>query len=324
MIEHPDLSKFAVIRTDYVAMLGSRPAAMLLSVVEAWTNWLRERRKSILVRLSGNALANAVSGLFCRKTFMRAGKHLEELGLIARVQKSGSDRTYQYLLQTSAVQNRLNLLVWWNTAAKYIQSVLGAINSGWLNLSLESLEALLSLNGTNVPLQGDICTSSKENSNPTLIQDIKPIENTTETPPVAALKSEISRSEILSEQIDECCTQISVVSKDVQLNFQVRSAIASYWVNFPAALQRLKKAVKEGWKCNLTGVLVKALKEGVKAEDIEPNTDGWGDWANKAIARKLMLYSTSEGADIRVHLTNGRSLLWSKLKSLSWEEVTNA
>ncbi|MGL4620001.1 MAG: hypothetical protein ACRCZS_13220 [Chroococcidiopsis sp.] len=324
MIEHPDLSKFAVIRTDYVAMLGSRPAAMLLSVVEAWTNWLKERRKSILVRLSGNALSDAVGGLFARKTFMKAGKLLEELGLIARVQKSSSDRTYQYLLQTQAVQNRLNLLVWWNTAAKYIQLVTGAITSNWLKNNLERLEALLKANVPFGTFQCPIETPLNVPYNPTLKDLSNDTKNTTTDMPAVQEKKEIPLSEITDSQINECCTQISVVSKDVQLNLQVRNAIAQYWVNFPAALQHLKKAISERWKVNnLTGVFIKALKEGVPPEDVQPITTGWAEWANKALARKLMLYSTSEGADIRVHLTNGRSRLWSEIKSLPMEDLVH-
>lgn len=143
-------------------------------------------------------------------------------------------------------------------------------------------------------------------------------ETTTETPPVAVLKNEIS---ITDEQINECCTQISIVSRDVQLNFQVRSAIASYWVNFPAALQRLKKAVNEKWKCNLTGVLVKALKEGTPQEEVMPIvTDGWKEWVDKAIKRGLINGSSSEGSDLRIYFRDGRaSRLWSEIKSLSWE-----
>jgi len=34
-----------------------------------------------------------------------------------------------------------------------------------------------------------------------------------------------------------------------------------YWANLPAAVLRLKKAVRENWRCNLTGVFVNALKE---------------------------------------------------------------
>ncbi|MGL4618710.1 MAG: hypothetical protein ACRCZS_06575 [Chroococcidiopsis sp.] len=146
-------------------------------------------------------------------------------------------------------------------------------------------------------------------------------DNTTET--ATAVATEEKEISITDEQLNECCTQISAVSRDVQLNLMVRSAIASYWVNFPAALQHLKKAVSERWKVNnLTGVFIKALKEGVAKEDVQPISIGWGDWANKAISRKLMLYSTSHGADIMVHLTNGKSRLWSELKSISWEELT--
>lgn len=327
MIEHPDLSKFAVIRTDYVAMLGSRPAAMLLSVVEAWTNWLKERRKSILVRLSGNALSDAVGGLFARKTFMKAGLLLEELGLIARVQKSSSDRTYQYLLQTSAVQNRLNLLVWWNTLKTYSQLIRFANTGNWFDFGRQWLESLLEANVPKGTLESPFELPSTEPCDPTLKDLSNEIKNTTETPlPVAALKNEIQDLEVTDEQIDSCCTQISVVSRDVQLNLQVKKTIALHWVNFPAALQRLKKAVNEKWKCNLTGVLIKALKEGVPVSEVEPITigTGWGEWSAKAFKRGVMRFSESEGSDIRVHLTNGRSRLWSELKSLSWEEVANA
>ncbi len=324
MIEHPDLSKFAIIRTDYVAMLGSHPAAMLLSVVEAWTNWLKERRKSILVRLSGNALSDAVGGLFTRKTFMKAGLLLEELGLIARVQKAGSDRTYQYLLQTNAVQNRLNLLVWWNTLKTYSQLIRFANTGNWFNFGKQWLETLLGANVLKGTLESIFESLSTEPCDPTLKDLSNEIKNTTETLPVAALKNEIQETRVTNDQIDSCCTQISVVSRDVQLNLQVKKTIASYWINFPAALQRLKKAVNEGWRCNLTGVLIKALKEGVPREEITPIvTDGWKEWVDKAIKRGLINGSSSEGSDLRIHFRDGRaSPLWSEIKSLSWEELT--
>lgn len=80
----------------------------MLSILEGWTNWLREQSRSLWVDLSRNEFAASVTGLFSRKKFMAAGKLLEELGLVARKQNSDCDRTYQYLLQVETVQERVN------------------------------------------------------------------------------------------------------------------------------------------------------------------------------------------------------------------------
>lgn len=182
IVEHPDFSRFATIRTDYVAMLGSRPAAMLLSVVEAWTKWLRARGKSILVSLSGNAISNAVGGLFTRKTFMKAGKLLEEMGLIARVQRQGSNRTYQYLLQKDAVQNRLNLLVWWNTSKTYSLIVEKPLTSNWLKIGIGWLESFLGANVLKGALESPLLSDCIAPCDPTLNDSSKSLqEKTTST-----------------------------------------------------------------------------------------------------------------------------------------------
>ena len=139
---HPDIAKFAIIRTDYVAIVEDHAAAMMLSILEGWTNWLREHGRSLWVDLSGNEFAASVAGLFSRKKFMAAGKLLEELGLVARKQKSTCDRTYQYLLQVGTVQERLNLLTFWNAAAKYIQLIFSSSSSSWLKLNVQFLKSL--------------------------------------------------------------------------------------------------------------------------------------------------------------------------------------
>ncbi len=64
-----------------------------------------------------------------------------------------------------------------------------------------------------------------------------------------------------NEQLNEAFIEISAVSPDVKLNPTVRKLLLQYWANLPAALERLKKAVRENWRCNLTGVFVNALKE---------------------------------------------------------------
>ncbi len=125
------------------------------------------------------------------------------------------------------------------------------------------------------------------------------------------------------EQLLAACTQILKLSPDVQTNIQVKVAIEKNWANFPAALERLKIAVQENWCCNLTGVLVKALKQGVPSEDAAPPCAffGWKEWADEAIKRRLMQYSHSQDGDIMVHFVGGGQGLWSQLRSLSWSEV---
>lgn len=125
------------------------------------------------------------------------------------------------------------------------------------------------------------------------------------------------------QELDTACTQISKLSPQVQTNIQVKAAIAKHWANFPAALERLKIAVQKNWRCNLTGVLVKALKEGVPSEDVAPPCAffGWKEWADEAVKRRLMQYSHSQDGDIMVHFVGGGQELWSQLRSLSWMEV---
>lgn len=125
------------------------------------------------------------------------------------------------------------------------------------------------------------------------------------------------------EELQSACTQISRLSPNVQTNSQVKTAIKTHWANFPAALERLKIAVQENWRCNLTGVLVKALKEGVPSEDAVPPCAffGWKEWADEAVKRRLMQYSHSQDGDIMGHFVGGGQGLWSQLRSLSWAEV---
>ncbi len=70
-------------------------------------------------------------------------------------------------------------------------------------------------------------------------------------------------------------------------------------------------------------MLVKALKEGVPAENATPPCAffGWKEWADEAIKRRLMQYSHSQDGDIMVHFVGGGQELWSQLRSLSWAEV---
>lgn len=134
------------------------------------------------------------------------------------------------------------------------------------------------------------------------------------------------KKEPTEEELNAASSQISNTCPDVKVNLQVKKAIAQYWANFPAALERLKIAVEENWNCkNLTGVLVKALKEGVPSEEAAPPCTfyGWGEWANEATKRRLMEYSESQNGDIMVHFVGGASRLWSEVRKLSWVELEN-
>lgn len=172
-IEHPDLAKFAIIRPDLVAIAGDGCAGLLLSVLEGWTNWLKQNGKSLWVDLSGNELSCAVAELFNRKRFMKAGKLLEDLGLVVRKQKNSCDRTYQYLLQLGTLQQRLNLLVFWNTAATYIQAIASSATSSWMMLGSEWLKSLLRTNVPEKTLEELIPTTSKVTEEPRSIDKEK-------------------------------------------------------------------------------------------------------------------------------------------------------
>lgn len=267
IIAHPEMAKFATIRTDYVAIVEDRCAAMLLSILEGWTEWLKKRSRSVWVDLSGRELSEAVCGLFSRKTFMRAGKLLIELGLLARMQRNSSDRTYQYLLQLGTLQERLNLLVFWNTAARYIKIAKTAATGNWLNFSGQWLESLLGAKDPQGTLQDTAQNSSIVPPEPTLKDIEKPLEEITNT---VATKNENEKPKPTPSQVEEACHEISRLSPSIRLNQRVENRISEYWDNFPAALEHLKKVVRENWQCNWIGVFMNDLKLGVPAEEVPP------------------------------------------------------
>lgn len=261
------MAKFATIRTDYVAIVEDRCAAMLLSILEGWTEWLKKRSRSVWVDLSGRELSEAVCGLFSRKTFMKAGKLLIELGLLARMQRNSSDRTYQYLLQLGTLQEKLNLLVFWNTAARYIKIAKTAATGNWLKFSGQWLESLLGAKDPQRTLQDTTQNSSIVPSEPTLKDIERPLKKSTNT---VATEKENEKPKPTASQVEEACHEISRLSPSIRLNQRVKNRISEYWDNFPAALEHLKKVVRENWQCNWIGVFMNDLKRGVPLEDIPP------------------------------------------------------
>ena len=267
IIAHPEMAKFATIRTDYVAIVKDRCAAMLLSILEGWTEWLKKRSRSVWVDLSGRELSEAVCGLFSRKTFMKAGKLLIDLGLLARMQRNSSDRTYQYLLQLGTLQERLNLLVFWNTAARYIKIAKTAATGNWLKFSEQWLQSLLGAKDPQGTLQDTAQNSSIVPAEPTLNDIEKPLKEITNT---VATKNENEKPKPTPNQVEEACHEISRLSPSIRLNQRVENRISECWDNFPAALEHLKKVVRENWQCNWIGVFMNDLKLGVPSEEIPP------------------------------------------------------
>lgn len=267
IIAHPEMAKFATIRTDYVAIVEDRCAAMLLSILEGWTQWLKKRSRSVWVDLSGRELTDAVCGLFSRKTFMKAGRLLIELGLLARKQRNSSDRTYQYLLQIGTLQERLNLLVFWNTAARYIKMIKTAATSNWLAMSNQWLESLLGAKDPQSTLQDAAVSSSIVPPEPTLKDVEKPLKESTNN---AAPKKENALPKPTDDELEQACNEISRLSPTLKINQRVRDRIIECWHNFPRALAHLKKVVREDWRCNWIGVFMNDLKSGAPADELPP------------------------------------------------------
>lgn len=141
-IQHPDLAKFCTIREDYVAITtGNRCAALLLAIFEGYGNWRTDRGLSPWVDLTGDELSKAMCGLFCRKAIAKAGKLLEQLGLVRRKQISSYDRTYHYLLLVPEVQKRIELALLWDMTLK-IALKCCLQGGGWIAASVRCLKAL--------------------------------------------------------------------------------------------------------------------------------------------------------------------------------------
>lgn len=125
------------------------------------------------------------------------------------------------------------------------------------------------------------------------------------------------------EELDTAFTQISKLLSDVQTNIQVKTVIAQYWANFPAALEKRKIAVQENWRCNSNrsagqGAERRRTIRGCQSALCVFRLEGIADEATK---RQLMQYSRSQEGDIMVHLVGGESWLWSQLRDHSWSEV---
>lgn len=297
--------------------------AYILSWLDGWIHQNLKEGKPAWVYVVNQELAQALG--CCRDTVFRHLKDLCEMGILKKTpyKRWATDNIWAYTIDFERLKQELSLSA--PTENQIVEC--RKSDSGESEFSqpiAESQTAYRSLNLT--PSQ-----QQTEHDLPVAAKKEKQIELAAQSSATWKEKNQDSSTrreqecttKPTQEEIDTACTRISKLSPDVQTNSQVKAAISSNWANFPAALERLKIAVQENWRCNLTGVLVKALKEGIPAEDTAPPCTyfGWKEWADEATKRRLMEYSQSCNDDILVHLVGGVSKLWSQLRSLPWSEV---
>ncbi len=284
--------------------------AYILSWLDGWIHQKLKAGKPPWVYVVTQELAEALG--CCRDTVFRHLKDLCEMGILKKTpyKRWATDNIWAYTIDFERLKQELE------------PAVDIATNE---NQTAESLKPDSHQSEIRQPTVGNQTPyrSPIPNSSP-----IQPQHSLPAAGEIVNQENEIILEEKIvlhptGEEVKNACTQISRLSSQVQTNLQVKAAIAQYWANFPAALERLKIAVQENWRCNLTGVLVKALKEGVPSEDAAPPCAffGWKEWADEAMKRRLMEYSQSYEGDIMVHFVGGGRELWSRLRSLSWLEI---
>lgn len=124
--------------------------------------------------------------------------------------------------------------------------------------------------------------------------------------PIASASVLRKLSEITGESVESLRT-----------NLGLQKTLEQYPERVEQVIQYLEldcKGIKPG-----VGLVVVALQEGRKATKAGGAT--WKEWADRAIAQKLLSYSTSEGNDILIVFKNDKCLLWSKAQKMSWDEV---
>ena len=285
--------------------------AYILSWLDGWIHNKLKAGKPPWVYVVNQELAEALG--CCRDTVFRHLKDLCEMGILRKTpyKRWVTDNIWAYSINFEKLRQELSPPVNISTAENQIADnrKSDSRESEIVQPTIENQTPYISLipNSSQVQPQHSLPVTAEE-----IVEE--------KEQPIPEQKIVISPT---GEEFKNACTQISCLSPNVQTNSQVKTAIKTHWANFPAALERLKIAVQENWRCNLTGVLVKALKEGVPSEDVAPPCAffGWKEWADEAVKRRLMQYSHSQDGDIMVHFVGGGQGLWSRLRGLSWSEV---
>lgn len=115
-IEHPPSSRFVILRPHYVELCGHGCAAMLLAVIEGWTNWRLQHieldegtDESIWLRLSLPRLQEDLAGAFGRDAIRTGISKLVELRFIdEQTPEEGSDRSKMYRLRAEDLQRAID------------------------------------------------------------------------------------------------------------------------------------------------------------------------------------------------------------------------
>lgn len=317
-VQHP-----TNILTEYLSRFRGvkKFKAYILSWLDGWIQTKLSEGKPPWVYVVNQELAEALG--CCRDTVFRHLKDLCEMGILKKTpyKRWATDNIWAYSIDFDKLKQELAL----SAPAAHQTAERRKSDSRRNEISQPSAENQT----TNRSLDLNSSPQQTEHRLPAAGEKEKQIELAQEANWKKEKQDNLTRPEQecttkpTKEELLAACTQISRLSPQVQTNPQVKAAITQYWANFPAALERLKIAVEENWRCNLTGVLVKALKQGVPTEDAKaPCTFfGWKEWADEAIRRQLMEYSSSHQGDILVHLVGGVSRLWSQLRCLSWSEI---
>lgn len=306
-VQHP-----TNILTEYLSRFRGvkKFKAYILSWLDGWIHHKLKAGKPPWVYVINQELAEALG--CCRDTVFRHLKDLCEMGILTKTpyKRWATDNIWAYSIDFEKLRQELAPPV-------DISATENQIADSRKSDSRESeiVQPIAENQTADISLIPNSSQVQPQHSLPAAGGIVKEEEQ-----PIPKQKIVISPT---GEEFKNACTQISRLSPNVQTNSQVKTAIKTHWANFPAALERLKIAVQENWRCNLTGVLVKALKEGVPSEDVAPPCAffGWKEWADEAIKRRLMQYSHSQEGDIMVHFVGGGQALWSQLRALSWSEV---
>ena len=321
-VQHP-----TNILTEYLSKFrGVRKfKAYILSWLDGWIHTKLKAGKPPWVYVINQELAEALG--CCRDTVFRHLKDLCEMGILRKTpyKRWATDNIWAYSIDFEKLKQELepagDISKCENQIAVSRKSDSRESDIVQPTVGFQTAYISLTLNSTQQQTEHNLSVAREENKQTELPEQESAAWKKEKRDDLTC--PEKPTTKITQEELDTACTQISRLSPDVQTNSQVKTAIEKYWANFPAALERLKIAVQENWRCNLTGVLVKALKEGVPSEDVAPPCAffGWKEWADEAIKRRLMQYSHSHKSDIMVHLVGGGQGLWSRLRSLSWSEV---
>ncbi len=317
-VQHP-----TNILTEYLSRFRGvkKFKAYILSWLDGWMHKKLQEGKPPWVYVVNQELAEALG--CCRDTVFRHLKDLCEMGIVKKLpyKRWATDHIWAYTIDFDKLKQELSPFA--PAENQTVERLISDSRESDFSQSVAENQTLyrsLTLNSTQQQTEHNLPTAEEENKQ---IELPKQESARKKEKQIDLTCRKEATTKPTKEELDFACTQISRLSPQVQTNIQVKAAIEKYWANFPTALERLKIAVQENWRCNLTGVLVKALKEGVPSSDAAPPCAffGWKEWADEAIRRRLMEYSGSHDGDIMVHLVGGVSKLWSQLRGLSWSEV---